>query len=369
MHILLLVLAFTLPFLLLYYQSRWNWIQRLSPAFWSYALGIALGSILSPDPNTLQPILEGSVILAIPLMLLSANLKSWGRLAGPTLLSLGLYVPVVFGMALFAQWIWGQGPTGGALAVAVYTGGTANMAAVNLAMGGDATQFGQFNLADLMVSGILLPLMLSLGARTMRSFLKPFPTLSSPPQSLSHPEVMVQKAQPRQILMGILASLGIGLVILGVSVGVSMAWLKKIDGSLVLGGITLLGLAASTIPKVQQLTYSYESGEYLFLVFCLVSGAMIDLPVLLGSGGTQLGFMATVVTSTLIVHSLLARIVKLDADTTLITQVAGIYGPPFIGPVASTMDNREIVVSGLTISVVNLVIGNLLGLGMFALLS
>ncbi|MEM9985015.1 MAG: hypothetical protein AAF804_07945 [Bacteroidota bacterium] len=369
MYVILLALAFILPFLLLYFQAKWIWIQRLSPAFWSYALGITLGSILSPDPDALQPFLEGSVILAIPLMLLSANLKNWGRLAGPTLLSLGLYVPLVCGVAYLAQWIWGLGPTGAALAVAVYTGGTANMAAVNLAIGGDATQFGQYNLADLMVGGALLPFLLSVGARILRSFLTPFPNLSPTPQGYQDSQSGKERPPIRKVMLGVTASLGVGLLILGASVGFSLAWLAKIDGSLVLGGITLLGLIASTIPQVRQLSFSYESGEYLFLVFCLVSGAMIDLPLLLGSGGVQIGFMATVVSATLILHSFAAWIMKLDADTTLITQVAGIYGPPFIGPVATTMNNREIVVSGLTVSVVNLVIGNLVGLGMFALLS
>jgi uncharacterized membrane protein len=47
------------------------------------------------------------------------------------------------------------------------------------------------------------------------------------------------------------------------------------------------------------------------------------------------------------------------------TNVAGIFGPPFIGPVASAMHNREIVLTGLSLAVLNLAIGNFIGLLVF----
>ena len=39
----------------------------------------------------------------------------------------------------------------------------------------------------------------------------------------------------------------------------------------------------------------------------------------------------------LIIHLLLCLIFKIDADTTLITSTAGVYGPAFIGPVAESL--------------------------------
>ncbi len=64
------------------------------------------------------------------------------------------------------------------------------------------------------------------------------------------------------------------------------------------------------------------------------------------------------------VHFLLSWIFKVDADTTLITSVAGIFGPAFIGPIASVLKNKDIVVSGLTTGLVGYAIANYLGFAM-----
>jgi uncharacterized membrane protein len=66
----------------------------------------------------------------------------------------------------------------------------------------------------------------------------------------------------------------------------------------------------------------------------------------------------------IVLHFLFAWIFRVDADTTLITSVAGIFGPAFIGPVASVLKNKDIVVSGLTTGLVGYAIANYLGLGM-----
>ncbi|MEL7246740.1 MAG: hypothetical protein AAGM40_31170, partial [Cyanobacteria bacterium J06573_2] len=66
-------------------------------------------------------------------------------------------------------------------------------------------------------------------------------------------------------------------------------------------------------------------------------------------------------------HTLMARLMRVDADTALITHIAGVFGPPFIGPVAQVMHNREIVVSGMTLSVINLAVGNFMGLFLYEL--
>ena len=76
--------------------------------------------------------------------------------------------------------------------------------------------------------------------------------------------------------------------------------------------------------------------------------------------------MGSILLGTLLVHSLLARIFKVDADTVMITQVAGIFSTPFIGPVANRLQNREIVLSGLTLSAINFALGNFIGLSLWS---
>lgn len=59
---------------------------------------------------------------------------------------------------------------------------------------------------------------------------------------------------------------------------------------------------------------------------------------------------------------------RVDRDTANITSVAGIFGPPFVPPVAKALGNREIIVSGITTGILGLALGNYLGMGMAWLL-
>jgi uncharacterized membrane protein len=65
----------------------------------------------------------------------------------------------------------------------------------------------------------------------------------------------------------------------------------------------------------------------------------------------------------IIVHLLLAKACKIDADTALITSTAGIYGPAFIAPTADALKNREVVLPGLICGILGYAIGNYLGIG------
>jgi uncharacterized membrane protein len=59
---------------------------------------------------------------------------------------------------------------------------------------------------------------------------------------------------------------------------------------------------------------------------------------------------------------------RVDTDTVVITSTAAVFGPPFVGPVAAAINNREIVVSGMTTGVVGLALGNYVGLAVAYLL-
>lgn len=357
----ILLAAFIFPLGLLRGEAHWKLIRWLSPAFWAYAVGILMGLLLPKDRGLLEPFLEGTVALAIPLMLLSADLKAWRRLAGPTLISVATYFPVVLLVALAGQQFMGQPAEAAALAAAVYTGGTANMAAVNVAIGGDASLFGTYNLADLMVGGSLLPIILSFGPRIYRRILKPFPRKKAPQEPHQ-----ITKAAPTDTFtlppLQALRSIGLGAAAIALAAGITFLIMGELHGSLMLGMLTVTGLAGASWHKVRDLTGTYETGEYFFLVFCTVAGAMIDLEILTTGAWPNIGYMAWVILGTMILHTLVSRLLRIDSDTTLITHIAGLYGPPFIGPMATAMHNREIVVTGLTVGVANLALGNLAGL-------
>jgi uncharacterized membrane protein len=72
--------------------------------------------------------------------------------------------------------------------------------------------------------------------------------------------------------------------------------------------------------------------------------------------------------TTIILNIILAYLFKIDADTAIITSTSTIFGPAFIGQVAMSMKNKEIIFSGMIASMVGIALGNFFGIGLAYLL-
>ncbi len=364
--ILLQVLVYLfLPYLLMRASKRVKIIDFLSPAFFCYALGIVFGNIpgLQLHEGTSHQFLNITVVLAIPMLLFSAQPEKWLKLAGKTLVSwafflVGLSISALIAVSVFKH-VMPEVAGKAGMAMAVYTGGTPNLAAVNHALGMDKQIFVEMNLTDLMLSGIYLVFMLSLAQKLFSQFLPAF----SMDESVDSPADSIQESDASQsIWLQVLKNVGVSLVILLISVGLSFLFYGEMNDMFMIISITLLGLGSAFLPFVRKLPLSYESGEYLFLIFCVSAGSMVNLNSLVTGVPQLIGFMAIIVYGALIFHTLFCYLFKIDADTAIITTAAGVCGPPFIGPVASALKNREIVPLGMTLGVIGLGLGNLVGI-------
>ena len=88
----------------------------------------------------------------------------------------------------------------------------------------------------------------------------------------------------------------------------------------------------------------------------------------LESGIGLMAFMAIAVFISLTLHAILCRIMKVDADSMVISSVAFINSPPFVPMVSAAMKNRDALVTGLAAGIVGYAIGNHLGVLMAQLL-
>jgi uncharacterized membrane protein len=126
--------------------------------------------------------------------------------------------------------------------------------------------------------------------------------------------------------------------------------------------LTTLGLAASFIKPIRSLSKSYDAGMYLIYIFSVAVASMADFSKFNLSEGLYLAFyLLFVVFASLIIQSLLARIMKVDGDSMVVTSVSMINSPPFVPMIAAAMGNRDAMVTGLTIGLVGYAVGNYLG--------
>ena len=342
---------------------RFTWAKTLGPVVLSYAAGIIFGNLpgVRLDEELGQSIAGGAVLLAVPLLLFTTDLKGWLKLARPLVVSFVLACVAAVVAAAAVAWVFRARTDEwwkiAGMLVGVYVGGTANMSAVGLALETRQETFVVLNTADLVCGGAYLFFLLGGAKRLLSRFLKPFSLqladtameVAPGPSSLSP---LVSKA----------AAFALTLAMVALSVGLSFLTAGKLHIGVVMLSITTLGIAASLVPAIRNLRGSYELGEYLLLIFCTGMGALADASRLSGSSVMLLSFVALVMVSAAALHFALCRLFGIDVDTAIISSTATIFGPPFIGPVATALGNRQLVGPGLTLGLMGIALGTYLGL-------
>lgn len=362
------------PILVLEVVKRNKLAGMVGPVILCYALGLIVGNLPdSPvDTKLSQDVAEACVPLAISLMLLSTRFMAWLKYAKQTAKSFTLAVVSVltasFSVSAYfylqdlgVENVWKLS----GMMVGVYTGGTPNLAAIGTALGISNEVFIVLNACDLMLSAMYLVLLLSVAQKIALKFLPSFvPREKHDRDETFHYQRVERMATKRTIARSWSLAFLLSTTILALSIGFSILLDGKITAPSVILAVTTLSIGASFIKRVRFLPRTYEFGEYFLLVFCMGIGSISNYTEMLQASPNVLLYVTCVFTGTLALHFLLSWIFKVDADTTLITSVAGIFGPAFIGPVASVLKNKDIVVSGLTTGLVGYAIANYLGLGM-----
>ena len=91
---------------------------------------------------------------------------------------------------------------------------------------------------------------------------------------------------------------------------------------------------------------------------------MSDVVALVTATPAMLGFVGIAIFGSLLLHVAAAAIFRIDADTVIITSVAGIYSPPFVPMVCSALKNRDVLVPGIITGIIGWVLGTYLGIGL-----
>lgn len=358
-----------------------NWFHRrskigfLSPIVICYGLGIVLGNLpfLSLNDALNQTLTEATVPLAIPLLLLSTDLKAFVRTAGKTSLAFFLGIFAVMVAAAVSAYIFSDGTRQsaemGAMLVGVYTGGTPNMAAIKLAVNASDETFALLNLTDLICSGIYLVFLTSIAHSLLGKFLRKYQPQGTITPETQQAETGFKGLPLSKVVLNILLLTLVAGLILGISAGATLLIVGSLALAVLILFLTGLGIAASLIPPLRKMRGGYEYGQFLLLIFSAVMGMRSNFAELAQGSGTALAFTATLFGLAVALHILLAWIAKVDVDTLMITSTAGIFGPVFIGQVASAIGNRELIFPGIAAGLVGYAIGNFLGIGLFAFLT
>ena len=364
-YLLLALYLLGLPLLYSWANRRFTGLRPVPPVLLCYGTGILVAASHSlPLPEDgLHRAAELSVLLALPLLLYATDLVRFVRTApqliGSFLLCVLSVCTAVIGAALWRGDTIESAPTVSGMLVGLYTGGTPDLNAVGVAAGAPESLLIYLNIADIVCGGVYFLLLISV-VPTFFGYILPINTSK---------KILEEEIDARQIgSLDLLQAHGLAVLLLGISLActyVATGGLSAV-GLLILW-LTSFSLLASLVPRVRQWRGTYEAGEYWLLVFSLAIGTLADFTQLAAGAVQLIGYMALVLTGSILLHLFLSALLRLDRDTVILTSVAALYGPAFIGQVAGVLGNRALVPGAIAASLVGYALGNYLGLAMIPL--
>jgi len=372
--ILQICFVFLFPALTLFAQSRSKFIRWVSPIVLCYLAGILAANLnLNLDKELMTTFTEISVALAIPLLLFSSDFLKWLKHSKQTFLSFFLGVIAVVGCSFLAFFIFkdqfpqAYGASG--MLIGVYTGGTPNMSAIGMALNIEEEIFILLNSADVVFGAVYFVFLITLSKKFFGLFLPKYKSYKKEGHDLASDEEkgfgsLSLGTKTKQILVGLLLS----ILIFAVAVGVSFLIKGELVAPILILFLTSLGIGASFIPKIRSLKASYPTAEYLLLVFAVAIGSLANIKELMAASSVIFFYTAIVMFGAIVFHAVLGAAFRIQTDTLIITSVAGIYGPAFIGPVANGIKNKEIIVPGIAMGLLGYAVGNYIGIAVAMIL-
>lgn len=342
----------------------------ISPVVICYLVGISIGSthLLAIDTKAIKGISEALLLIAIPLLLYSTKLSHDSRYAKTTLLSFAFcaisgFIASGIAAFLFHHKVEESWKISGMLA-GLYTGGTPNLQAIGLALQTNSETIILLNTCDVFTGGIYLVFLTSFAHRFFGLFLGDFKIKYGNNTDISQ-ALLFEEIHVKDSIKAILYT----IVLLTFSL--CMIWL--IFGNLdqiifILLMITSLSIGSSFLPLVRRWKGTFETGELFLLAFCVALGMLANFDEIISTGKDVLIYTSFVLFGTITLHLLLAKLFKIDRDTFMITSTAGVYGPAFIGQIASAIGNKELVFPGMAMGLLGYALGNYWGLGLAYLL-
>jgi uncharacterized membrane protein len=354
---------------------RWSKVFRfISPIIICYLVGIIIGNILPKSLNKemLTTTYELCVCLAIPVLLFSSNFFRWLKHSRVTFLSfifavLSVVAGSVITFYIFRHNIPGANKISGML-IGVYTGGTPNMSAIGLALEVKEEIFLLLNSADIFFCAFYFIFLITVAKMFLGLFLPPYKPYEPPDINVSGPAIDTKAISPEKRVLTVFISIILSSLILAAAFAISLLLWHKIVTPVIILVITTLGIAFSFFKKIYTLEGTFDTAEYLLLIFAVAVGTMADFRELLSSSSLVFLYLGTMLGISIILHIVLAAIFRIDTDTFIITSTAGIFGPAFIGPVAEGIRNRQVIVPGITMGLLGYAIGNYLGIAVSFLL-
>ena len=382
MKAIVVLICLLSPFLILWLTYKSTLLRKVGSIIIAYIIGCTLGLTgLIPDTeemHSLQTTIASVAIpVAIPLLLLSADLKAWARLAPSFIKStifglLGCSLAIVCGFLIYGKSDPELFARIGGMLTGLYTGGNANLASLKIALGVDDASYILTSAYSTVMSAVYLFFVIIFGKRILRLFMPDF----KDDKAIEDSSIKVEDHES-ELFLGLfrkdnLKDLGLSLLltigILALGAGVAFLCPKDAFQSVFILSISLFAILASLHPKVRRLKRTFEAGTFFILIFSVAVASQVSLKTLTDVNPDIFLFITVATLGSLFFHVLFSAIFRIDTDTTLTTSISLICSPPFAPVMGSALKNKAVIGPGIAVGLFGYAVGTYLGFGIAQLL-
>lgn len=308
------------------------------------------------------------VPMAIPMLLLRADLKKVFAESGPMLLAFTVAVVLTVVGAYVGAFLIDLGEyeaqITGVLA-ASYIGGSVNFVATSQAVEfNDSSTYVATLSADAVGAILFLLLLMSLPALGFARRAMPSRFIDVEQNEAIDPNAHLASDDSSFDLPKAINGLALSLVICAVGQGIVTLFNTP---NLFIIIITVLALLVANFgkPLLKHVQAEFEIATFMMYVFFAVIGAGADLGQVLGAALPATLFLVVLILVHLGLLLLVGRLLRLDLAEVMVASNACILGPPTAAALAASRGWRELVMPGMLVGILGYSIGTFIGVGIY----
>ena len=385
MTIFIILFCVLSPLFILWLTYKSSLLNKVGSIIVAYIIACTLGLLgIFPDTDEVHgvqtTIASATVPFAIPLMLFSADIKSWAKLAPAFIKSLvfgilGCAIAIAVGFVLYGQSDRVMFANIGGMLTGLYTGGNANLASLQVALGVDESVFVLVSAYSMVLSAVYLFFVIIFGKKVLGLFMPDFKD-DKDAEDAELGKLSVENHE-NELFFGLfrrdnLRDLGLSLLlsvgIIAVGAGVAMLFPKDMFQSVFILGISLLSVLASMNKKIRSLKRTFEAGTFFILIFSVAVASQVSLSTLKDINPDIFMFTTVATLGALFFHVLLSAIFRVDTDTTLTTSISLICSPPFAPVMGGALHNKAVIGPGIAVGLFGYAAGTYIGFGLAKML-
>jgi uncharacterized membrane protein len=357
-----------------FWAESQRWGQQLGGPLILLAVSMTASNLgIIPYSAPLYGTIAGVLVpMAIPLLLLRANLRTIVVESGPMLIAFLLAAGATIAGALIAAQLIDMGPLHPEIAGTItssYIGGSLNFVATAEAVGIKDSSIYVASLSADAVGAVIFLMMLMLMPTIgfiRRAMPSKFIDQGSGAVAAKAGAPATKEAKPFR-LAAAANGLALSLVICAVSSG--LASLLQADAFFVLI-VTALSLVVANLakPVVRRVESEFELGTLFMYVFFAAIGAGANISEVLGAALPIIMFITVMVLIHLCLLVLIGKLMKLDLAEVLIASNACILGPAPAAALAASKGWQPLVAPGILVGMLGYAIATFIGVAITAAL-